>query len=380
MDYSEESLALHKKHAGKFATISKIAVTSKKDLSLIYSPGVAAVSQRIYEHPNDVYEYTSKSNTVAVVSDGSAVLGLGNIGPQAALPVMEGKAALFKEFADIDAVPICLDTQDTQEIIDTVSLFANTFGGINLEDISAPRCFEIEQALKERLDIPVFHDDQHGTAIVVAAGLLNACAVTQRELSSSRIIVNGAGAAGNAICELLLHMGISDITVLDSKGVIGTHRENLPPYKQELASKTNPKNLSGSLSEVISGADIFIGVSVADALTKQDVSKMNANAIVFALANPNPEIPVEDAKAAGAAIIATGRSDYPNQVNNVLVFPGLFAGLLESRANMITDEMKVASAKAIANIISDPTPELIIPDPMNQQVVSAVKNAVQKCV
>lgn len=376
MTLDQQALDLHRRYKGKFSTQSKIPIKDSSDLSLVYSPGVAAACKEIVKDAENMYVYTSKSNTVAVVSDGSAVLGLGNIGPQAALPVMEGKAALFKVFADVDAVPICVSTQDVDEIVETVERIASSFGGINLEDIKAPECFEVERRLKESLDIPVFHDDQHGTAIVVLAGLINACKVVGKELSSLRVVINGSGAAGVAISKLLLAAGVSDIVVLDSKGVIVSSREDLNNSKSELATITNPRGLFGSLSEVIEGADVFIGVSVANILSQEDVSEMADDAVVFALANPDPEILPADAYAGGARIVSTGRSDFANQVNNVLVFPGIFRGLLDSRIKTVTDEIMLSAASAIASCISSPSEQMIVPKSMDKSVAKAVSQAV----
>ncbi|TXK91288.1 NAD-dependent malic enzyme, partial [Parageobacillus sp. SY1] len=349
----EKSLLVHQQTKGKLRVDVKVSVENADDLSVIYSPGVAEPCKAIHANPESIYDYTMKGNFVAVVSDGSAVLGLGNIGAKASMPVMEGKAALFKAFAGIDAVPLCINTNDPEQIIQTVKLLEPTFGGINLEDIAAPNCFLIEERLKQELSIPVFHDDQHGTAIVIAAGLTNALKVAQKRLSDCKVVVNGAGAAGIAVAKLLLSMGVDDLILCDSKGAIYENRPHgMNAIKESLAKVTNRNRVQGSLKEVIKGADIFIGVSVAGALTQEMVRSMNDNPIVFALANPVPEIMPDDAKAAGAAVVATGRSDLPNQVNNVLAFPGVFKGALQVRASEINEEMKLAAVDAIANLIS----------------------------
>lgn len=377
----EKSLDLHKKHHGKIEIRSKVSVTNKEELSLAYSPGVAAPCLAIKENPENVYTYTSKGNIVAVVSDGSAVLGLGNIGAKAALPVMEGKAILFKEFANVDAIPICLDTQDTEEIIRTVKLLAPNFGGINLEDISAPRCVEIETRLKNELDIPVFHDDQHGTAIVVVAALINAFKLVKKSFETSKFVVSGAGAAGSSIIKLLIKMGAKNIVVNDIDGII--NRDDISNYnflKAEIAKITNPENIKGGLKEAMVGADVFIGVSAANILKKEMVATMNKDAIVFAMANPSPEIMPEDALEAGARIVGTGRSDYPNQVNNVLAFPGIFRGALDAKAKKITEEMKIAAAIGIAKLVSDEelNDNFVIPNPFDPRVSKVVAEEVIK--
>lgn len=377
----EKSLDLHKKHSGKIEIKSKVSVTNKEELSLAYSPGVAAPCLAIKENPENVYTYTSKGNIVAVVSDGSAVLGLGNIGAKAALPVMEGKAILFKEFANVDAIPICLDTQDTEEIIRTVKLLAPNFGGINLEDISAPRCVEIETRLKNELDIPVFHDDQHGTAIVVVAALINSFKLVKKSFETSKFVVSGAGAAGSSIIKLLIKMGAKNIVVNDIDGII--NRDDIANYnflKAEIAKITNPENIKGGLKEAMVGADVFIGVSAANILKKEMVATMNKDAIVFAMANPSPEIMPEDALEAGARIVGTGRSDYPNQVNNVLAFPGIFRGALDAKAKKITEEMKVAAAIGIAKLVSDDelNDNFVIPNPFDPRVSKVVAEEVIK--
>lgn len=371
------ALALHKKLRGKLSVEPKTPVRNKRDLSLVYTPGVAAVSAHLAQHPKDTARYTMRGNSVAIVSDGSAVLGLGNIGASAALPVMEGKALIFKEFAGIDAIPIVLSTQDTDEIIDTVLRIAPSFGGINLEDIAAPRCFEIEARLKEKLSIPVMHDDQHGTAIVVLAGLINACTVVKKSLKKSTIVITGAGAAGSAIAHLLKHYGVSDIRVLDRGGIIHTKREQLPPYKKELARITNPTGKSGGIREALDGADAVIGVSGPSVLTADDIASMNPDPIVFAMANPIPEIMPEEAKRGGARIIATGRSDFPNQINNSLVFPGIFRGALDNNVQTITDTMKIRAAVKLAGLIKRPTAGNIIPGMFNKRAVLAVASAIR---
>ncbi|OQP00376.1 NAD(P)-dependent malic enzyme [Parageobacillus galactosidasius] len=377
----EKSLFVHQQAKGKLRVDVKVSVENVNDLSVIYSPGVAEPCKAIHANPESIYDYTMKGNFVAVVSDGSAVLGLGNIGAKASMPVMEGKAALFKAFAGIDAVPLCINTNDPEQIIQTVKLLEPTFGGINLEDIAAPNCFLIEERLKQELSIPVFHDDQHGTAIVIAAGLTNALKVAQKRLSDCKVVVNGAGAAGIAVAKLLLSMGVDDLILCDSKGAIYENRPHgMNAIKESLAKVTNRNRVQGSLKEVIKGADIFIGVSVAGALTQEMVRSMNDNPIVFALANPVPEIMPEDAKVAGAAVVATGRSDLPNQVNNVLAFPGVFKGALQVRASEINEEMKLAAADAIANLISpeELTSDYVIPNPFDKRVVDAVADAVAR--
>lgn len=381
--FSKASVELHQRLKGKIEIANKAEVNSKEDLSIVYSPGVAQPCLDIQEAPEKVYDLTIKGNTVAVVSDGSAVLGLGNIGPLAAIPVMEGKAMLFKKFANIDAFPICLDTQDTAEIIQTVKLIAPVFGGINLEDFSAPRCFEIEAALQD-LGIPVFHDDQHGTAIVALAGLINACKVLGKEMKDLKIVINGAGAAGVAISRLLrcvsmdptVCIPVKEAIMCDSKGIIHRNRTDLNPVKQEVLRYTNPDNKEGSLQDALVDADVFIGVSVGNLLSEADIKTMADKAIIFALANPIPEIDPALAIQAGAAIIATGRSDYPNQVNNVLAFPGIFRGALTCRAPRITPEMKLAAAHAIANCVQHPTRDQIIPSPLDESVANRVAVAV----
>ena len=348
MDYNKAALEMHRDHHGKISVESKVPIRDRDALSTAYTPGVAAPCLEIRNDPSEVWTYTCKSNTVGVVSDGSAVLGLGNIGPAAGIPVMEGKAALFKNFAGIDAFPICLDTQDTEEIIQTVKNIAPVFGGINLEDIGSPRCFEIERRLEEELDIPVFHDDQHGTAIVVAAALSNALKVVGKKLEDVRIVQNGPGAAGSAIIRMLLYMGARDIIANDKDGIVTRDKDDIYPYLKDLAKVTNPRDIHGGLAEAVKGADVFIGTSVANVLTPEMARSMNRDAVIFAMANPNPEIPYDVAKACGVRVMGTGRSDMPNQVNNVLAFPGVFRGALSVRARDINYEMKLAAVRAIA--------------------------------
>lgn len=379
MTTSEKALALHEKWNGKLETVSKTPVKSREDLSLAYTPGVAEPCKVIAADREAAYKYTWKSNTVAVVSDGSAVLGLGNIGPYAAMPVMEGKAVLFKEFGGVNAVPICLDTQDTEEIIKAVTYLAPGFGGINLEDISAPRCFEIEERLKKLLPIPVFHDDQHGTAIVVLAGIINSLKVTGKKKEQCKVVVNGAGSAGIAITKLLLTYGFSNIILCDKVGILSRSTENLNWMQQEMTAQTNPNNETGTLADALRGADIFVGVSAPNIVTPEMVSSMNHDSILFAMANPVPEIMPDAAKAAGARIVGTGRSDFPNQVNNVVAFPGIFKGALEGRAAQITEEMKLAAAAAIAGLVPDDqlNDENIMPEAFNPQVAEVVAEAVK---
>ena len=376
----EESLKLHEEHKGKLEVTSKIKVKNMQDLSLAYTPGVAEACRKIHENREDVYKYTTKGNTVAVVSDGSAVLGLGNIGPLAAMPVMEGKSILFKEFAGIDAFPICLDTQDTEEIIRIVKALSPTFGGINLEDISAPRCFEIERRLKEECHIPVFHDDQHGTAIVVSAGIINALKLVKKDIETARFVINGAGSAGISIARLLLQLGMKNCVLVDKKGALCEGEPWMNEAQKEMAQLTNQEKIRGDLKKVIAGRDVFIGVSAPHVLTAEMVSTMNQDAIIFAMANPTPEIMPDEAKKGGARVIATGRSDFPNQINNVLVFPGIFRGALDARSKDITEAMKLAAAKAIASIVSDDelNEEYIIPDAFNPRVAEVVAEAVKK--
>ena len=379
MDYYKESLRLHEENKGKVEVISKVKVENKDDLSLAYTPGVAQPCIEIKNNPDDVYRYTSKGNLVAVISDGSAVLGLGNIGGSAAIPVMEGKCVLFKTFAGVDAFPICLDTQDTEDIINTVKNIAPMFGGINLEDISAPRCFEIERRLDEMLDIPVFHDDQHGTAVVAAAAIINALKIAGKDITKVKTVVCGAGAAGTAVTKMLLSLGMKNIIVTDIDGAISPEHPLSNNNLKELERLTNPDNLTGTLKDVIIGADIFIGVSAPDLLDRSDIAKMNEKAIVLPMANPTPEISPEEAKAGGAYIIGTGRSDLPNQINNVLAFPGIFRGALDARAKSITEKMKIAAAYAIAGLVSDEelSTEYIIPKPFDPRVAKAVAEAVK---
>ncbi|MBB6443925.1 NAD(P)-dependent malic enzyme [Bacillus benzoevorans] len=375
----EDALKMHKENQGKLAVYSKVPLRNAKDLSLAYSPGVAEPCMDIYENEDTVYDYTMKGNLVAVVSNGTAVLGLGNIGPKAAMPVMEGKALLFKSFAGVDAFPICLDTKDPDKIVETVKLLEPTFGGVNLEDIAAPQCFEIEERLRNICNIPIFHDDQHGTAIVTAAGLINALKLTGRKIEETRVVVNGAGSAGVAIVKLLLNMGVSDVILCDTKGIIYKERTvGMNPFKQEMANITNKEHKQGSLADALTGADVFVGVSAAGAVTKEMVRSMNRDAIIFAMANPTPEIMPGDAKEAGAMVIGTGRSDFPNQVNNVLAFPGIFRGALEVRATDINEEMKLAAVYAIAGLISDPElhADYVIPDPFDSRVAAYVAEAV----
>ena len=378
MDYSKKSLELHKKNKGKLEIKSKMPLKNREDLSLAYTPGVAAPCLEIAKKPSDVYKYTIKGNSVAVVTNGTAVLGLGNIGAKAALPVMEGKALLFKKFAGIDAYPICLDTEDVEEIIRTVKLLSPGFGGINLEDIKAPQCFEIEEKLKEELDIPVFHDDQHGSAIVVLAALINALKIVNKKIDKIKIIVNGAGSAGIATAKLLLSYGAKNIILIDRKGAIYKGRKKLNPVKEEMSLKTNPKMVKGGLEEAIKGADVFIGFSVAGALKEKWVSQMAEKGIVFAMANPVPEIMPDKAKQAGAFIIATGRSDFPNQINNILAFPGIFRGLLDEKIKKIDKKMMIRAAEAIASIIKKPAPNKIIPSVFNKKVVKKVAESVKR--
>ena len=382
MSNSEKALQMHEQWNGKLETTAKAHVNSREDLAIAYTPGVAEPCKVIAKDPEAAYKYTIKSNTVAVVSDGSAVLGLGNIGALAAMPVMEGKAVLFKEFGGVNAVPICLDTQDTEEIIRTVVNIAPAFGGINLEDISAPRCFEIETRLKELLDIPVFHDDQHGTAIVVLAGIINALKVTKQEKETCRVVVNGAGSAGVAITKLLLNYGFKDITMCDINGIISKDSENLNWMQKEMAKVTNLKNASGTLADALKGADIFVGVSAPGIVTKDMVASMNKDAILFAMANPVPEIMPDLAKAAGAKVVGTGRSDFPNQVNNVVAFPGIFKGALEGRASQITEEMKLAAAKAIAGLVPDEelSEDNILPQAFDPCVAETVSRAIKELI
>ena len=382
MSNSEKALQMHEQWNGKLETTAKAHVNSREDLAIAYTPGVAEPCKVIAKDPEAAYKYTIKSNTVAVVSDGSAVLGLGNIGALAAMPVMEGKAVLFKEFGGVNAVPICLDTQDTEEIIKTVVNIAPAFGGINLEDISAPRCFEIEERLKELLDIPVFHDDQHGTAIVVLAGIINALKVTGKKKEDCRVVVNGAGSAGVAITKLLLTYGFEHITMCDINGIISSASPNLNWMQKKMTEVTNLENKTGSLTDAMRGADIFVGVSAPGIVTKEMVASMNSDAILFAMANPVPEIMPDLAKEAGARVVGTGRSDFPNQVNNVVAFPGIFKGALEGRATQITEEMKLATANAIASLVSDEelNENNILPEAFDSRVADVVSKAVKELI
>lgn len=379
MTVNEKALKLHEEWNGKLEIVSKTPVKSREDLSLAYTPGVAEPCKVIAANPEAAYKYTIKSNTVAVVSDGSAVLGLGNIGPLAAMPVMVGKAVLFKEFGGVNAVPICLDTQDTEEIIKTVTYLAPAFGGINLEDISAPRCFEIEERLKEILNIPVFHDDQHGTAIVVLAGIINGLKVVGKKKEDCKVVVNGAGSAGVAITRLLLTYGFQNVIMCDKVGIVDKTTEGLNWMQQKMAEITNPNHETGSLADALKGADIFVGVSAPNIVTPEMVSSMNKDSILFAMANPVPEIMPDVAKAAGAKVVGTGRSDFPNQVNNVVAFPGIFKGALEGRASQITEEMKLAAAFAIAGLVPDEelNEDNIMPEAFNPKVAEVVAEAVK---
>lgn len=380
MTTSEKALALHKKWNGKLETTPKCRVASREDLAIAYTPGVAEPCKKIAENKEEAYRYTIKSNTVAVVSDGSAVLGLGNIGAEAAMPVMEGKAVLFKEFGGVNAFPICLDTQDTEEIIRTVVNIAPAFGGINLEDISAPRCFEIETRLKELLDIPVFHDDQHGTAIVVLAGIINALKVTGKKKEDCRIVVNGAGSAGIAISKLLLSYGFAHLILCDKAGILNKQTPGLNWMQKEMMEVTNLDGKAGSLADALAGADIFVGVSAPGIVSPEMVASMNEDAILFAMANPVPEIMPDEAKKAGAKVVGTGRSDFPNQVNNVVAFPGIFRGALEGRASQITEEMKLAAALAIASLVPDEelSEDHIMPEAFDPRVADVVSAAVKE--
>ena len=381
MDYYEESLKMHRLYQGKLEIRSKVQVKNKDDLSIAYTPGVAQPCVEIEKDPASAYKYSIKANTVAVVSDGSAVLGLGNIGGLASLPVMEGKALLFKEFGGIDAFPICLDTQDTEEIINTVKNIAPAFGGINLEDISAPRCFEIEKRLKEELDIPVFHDDQHGTAVVVAAATINALKLVRKKMKDLSVIIAGAGAAGNAVAKMFINLGVRDIVICDSKGIISADRlYELPEDKIELLELTNKNNLSGSIEDAMKGRDIFIGVSGPDIITEHMIRSMSEEPIIFAMSNPEPEVTPMRASEAGAKVVGTGRSDFPNQINNVLAFPGIFKGALKVRAKHITEDMKVAAAYALATLVEpeELNTEYVVPKAFRPGVADAIADAVAK--
>ena len=380
MNYQEESLKLHYEWKGKYEVISTVPVGNRDELSLAYTPGVAEPCLEIQKDVNKSYDLTRRWNLVAVVTDGTAVLGLGDIGPEAGMPVMEGKCALFKAFGDVDAFPLCIRSKEVDDIVRTVSLLAGSFGGVNLEDISAPRCFEIEEKLKQICDIPIFHDDQHGTAVVVAAAIINAMKLTDRKLTDQRVVISGAGAAGIAITKLLMEMGLKDVILCNSKGAIFSGQEGLNPYQAEMGRITNPELKKGTLEEVISGADIFIGVSAPGVLTGEMVRRMNPDPIIFAMSNPIPEIFPEEAFSAGALIVGTGRSDFPNQINNVLAFPGIFRGALDARATDINEEMKIAAARAIAEVISveELSKEYVIPAPFDERVRDAVADAVKK--
>lgn len=380
MNYSELSLKMHEDNKGKIEVVSKVRVETKDDLSTAYTPGVAEPCREIHKNKENVYRYTAKGNLVAVVTDGTAVLGLGDIGPEAAMPVMEGKSILFKEFGDVDALPICLDTKDVEKIVETIKMISPTFGGINLEDIAAPRCVEIENRLKEELDIPVFHDDQHGTAVVVSAALINALKIVNKKMEDLYIVVNGGGAAGGAITRMLLGLGVKDIVMCDSKGIIYKGSPTNNWMKEELAQLTNKENKKGTLRDAMVGADVFIGVSTGNVVDAEMVKSMNKDSIIFAMANPTPEIFPDVAKEAGARVVGTGRSDYPNQINNVLAFPGIFRGALDARARDINNEMNIAAAYAIANMVSDEelSEDFIMPNALNKDTAKAVAKAVEK--
>ncbi|RNL46950.1 NAD(P)-dependent malic enzyme [Paraeggerthella hongkongensis] len=382
MNLNEESLRLHREWRGKLDTVPKMDIATREALSLAYTPGVAEPCRKIAEDPQAAYEYTMKANTVAVVSDGSAVLGLGNIGPLAAMPVMEGKCALFKAFGGVNAVPLCLDTQDTDEIVETVVRLAPSFGGINLEDIAAPRCFEIERRLIEALDIPVFHDDQHGTAIVVLSGVINALRLTGKRKQDCRVVVNGAGSAGIAIAKLLLSYGFRHLTLVDRCGIICSKSQGINEAQRAMLKVTNLSDAEGSLADALAGADVFVGVSAPNLVSADMVRSMNDDAILFAMANPDPEIYPDVAKAAGARVVGTGRSDFPNQINNVVAFPGIFKGALEGRATRITEAMKLAAAEALAGLVSDEDlcEDFIMPEPFDPRAVECVAKAVKDCV
>lgn len=381
MDVKEKALELHRKNKGKIEVVSKVPLKTTDDMSLAYTPGVAEPCKKIYENSEDVWEYTARGNLVAVVTDGSAVLGLGNIGPKAAMPVMEGKAILFKEFADVDGFPICVDSQDPDDIVKSVTLTESTWGGINLEDITAPVCFEVERKLKEQTDLAIFHDDQHGTAIVAAAAVINSVKVLGKKVEDLNVVVNGAGAGGVAVAKILLDMNVKNLILCDSKGPIYKGRkEGMNWAKEELAEVTNKDNVKGTLADAMKGADAFLGVSVAEAVSKDMVKSMNDDAIIFAMANPVPEIFPDDAKEAGAKIVGTGRSDFPNQINNVLAFPGIMRGALDVQSTDINEEMKVAAANAIAELVpeSDLTPDFVIPNALDNRVAPAVAKAAAK--
>ena len=382
MDIAQESLRLHEQWQGKLKTVPKMRIETREDLALAYTPGVAEPCRKIAENPSDAYKYTMKANTVAVVSDGSAVLGLGNIGPAAAMPVMEGKCALFKTFGGVNAVPLCLDTQDVDEIVETVKRLAPSFGGINLEDISAPRCFEIERRLIDELDIPVFHDDQHGTAIVVLSGVINALRLTGKQKETCRVVVNGAGSAGIAIAKLLLNYGFRNLILCDKCGIINSRSEGINEAQRAMLATTNLNDEEGALADAMRSADIFVGVSAPGIVSADMVKSMNSDAILFAMANPTPEIFPDVARAAGARVVGTGRSDFPNQINNVVAFPGIFKGALESRATRITEQMKLAAAEALAALVSDDelSEDFIMPEPFDPRAVEAVAAAVAGAV
>lgn len=377
-EIKQKALELHEKNQGKLEVVSKVKVNDAMDLALAYTPGVAEPCKKIHEDNSLAYKYTNKGNMVAVVTDGSAVLGLGNIGGIAGMPVMEGKSVLFKEFGNVDAFPICLDTQDTEEIISTVKAISPSFGGINLEDIAAPRCFEIEKRLIEELDIPVFHDDQHGTAVIVLSAVINALRIVKKDISDVKIVISGAGAAGIAISNLLTLAGAKNNLILNSRGIIDPDDEKLDEARREIARTTNPNKVKGDLKTAMENADIFIGVSAPGILTKDMVASMNHDAIVLAMANPVPEIYPDEAKEAGARVVGTGRSDYPNQVNNVLVFPGIFRGALDAKADRVTDDMKLSAAYAIAHMVEQPVEDRILPEAFNKDVAKNVANAVKK--
>jgi malate dehydrogenase (oxaloacetate-decarboxylating) len=380
MDLREEALKLHKDNKGKIEVVSKVKVENAKDLSIAYTPGVAEPCKEIHANPELIYDYTNKGNMVAVVTDGSAVLGLGNIGARAGMPVMEGKSVLFKSFANVDAFPICIESQDVETVVQTVKQIAPSFGGINLEDIAAPRCFEIEERLKKELDIPVFHDDQHGTAVIVLAGIINGLKVVGKKIEDAAVVVSGAGAAGIAISKLLVSSGIKDVIICNSKGILDKEDEKLDPIRKEMALKTNKTNKKGSLADAMAGADIFIGVSAPNIVTKEMIESMNKNSIAFAMANPVPEVLPEVALAAGIRVMGTGRSDFPNQINNVLAFPGIFRGAFDVRAKEINEEMKLAAAHAIAELVTEEelNEEYIIPKAFDKRVAKAVAKAVSE--
>jgi malate dehydrogenase (oxaloacetate-decarboxylating) len=380
LNYSELSLQMHEKNKGKIDIVSKVKVETSDDLSIAYTPGVAEPCRKINEDKENVYKYTAKGNLIAVVTDGTAVLGLGDIGPEAAMPVMEGKSILFKEFGDVNAIPILLDTKDVDEIVETIKRISPTFGGINLEDIAAPRCFEIEDKLKEQLDIPIFHDDQHGTAVVVSAGLINALRVIDKKIEDIEVVVNGSGAAGGAIVKMLLGLGVKNVIMCDRKGIIYKNSPTNNWVKEELAEITNKEDKRGSLKDAMVGSDVFIGVSAGNVVDKEMVKSMNKDAIIFAMANPTPEIFPEDAKEAGARVVGTGRSDFANQINNVLAFPGIFRGALDARAKDINNDMNIAAAYAIADMVDENelSEEFVIPNALNKEVAKKVAKAVKK--